>query len=248
MTHRSHISYQAIGAASLGDASTKAKTGGDRRYDGPPLHPIPETVLVPHDKGEWTDLTIAALDTLWISGYATASIGYYLGFTKNAIVGKSRRLGLPARPSPIRWRNPDAAPTPRARPLPRVAGPTLPPLQSIAAGATTEPVMAVPRAPDARVRATRAVRTPMPPVTVLTGWAGIRPEPVPIERVRTVTAAPKPYGRIVTCCWPFGDSRTREFHFCDVPSEPGRPYCEEHVRIAYVRIRDRREDQALALL
>ena len=56
--------------------------------------------------------------------------------------------------------------------------------------------------------------------------------------------APRPYGRMVTCCWPIGEPGTREFRFCDVPSEPGRPYCEDHVKVAYVKVRDRREDAA----
>ena len=70
------------------------------------------------------------------------------------------------------------------------------------------------------------------------------PRPVPAPPPRPVAVAPRPYGRIVTCCWPLGEPGTREFRFCDVPSGAGRPYCEDHVKVAYVKVRDRREDAA----
>ena len=70
-----------------------------------------------------------------------------------------------------------------------------------------------------------------------------RPRPVPTP-IRVQPIAPRPYGRLVACCWPIGEPGTREFHFCDAESEPGKPYCEEHARRAYVKLRDRREDAA----
>ncbi len=46
------------------------------------------------------------------------------------------------------------------------------------------------------------------------------------------------------CCWPIGHPRQVGFHFCNSTSLPGKPYCEDHAAIAYVRVRDRREDAA----
>jgi GcrA cell cycle regulator len=51
---------------------------------------------------EWTDEIIAQLKELWGEGLSTAEIGRRLSITKNAVVGKAHRLGLPPRPSPIR--------------------------------------------------------------------------------------------------------------------------------------------------
>lgn len=51
---------------------------------------------------EWTNETIARLQELWQQGLSTAEIGRQLNITKNAVVGKAHRLGLPPRPSPIR--------------------------------------------------------------------------------------------------------------------------------------------------
>ena len=163
---------------------------------------------------EWTDDIIQRLRLLWSDGHSTAEIGRRLGISKNAVVGKAHRLDLPARPSPIR--RDGAAPRPRRPAVPRVAGPTLPPLASTRA----VPMLAAPPV--------RAVVAP--------------PRPAPVPRLQPV--APRPYGRVVTCCWPLGEPGTRDFRFCDDPSVPGKPYCEEHAQIAYVKIRDRREDAA----
>ncbi|QHI95112.1 GcrA cell cycle regulator [Aristophania vespae] len=51
---------------------------------------------------DWTDDLIARLRDLWSQGLSTAEIGRQLSITKNAVVGKAHRLGLPPRPSPIR--------------------------------------------------------------------------------------------------------------------------------------------------
>lgn len=54
------------------------------------------------DDSSWTDAAIQKLRALWAEGHSTARIGDMMGLTKNAIVGKAHRLGLPSRPSPIR--------------------------------------------------------------------------------------------------------------------------------------------------
>ena len=50
----------------------------------------------------WTPERIAEVTRLWSEGLTTAEIGKMVGVTKNAVVGKAHRLGLPPRPSPIR--------------------------------------------------------------------------------------------------------------------------------------------------
>ncbi len=51
---------------------------------------------------EWTPTRISILIALWNEGLTTSVIGVRLGVTKNAVVGKVHRLGLPKRGSPIR--------------------------------------------------------------------------------------------------------------------------------------------------
>ena len=164
---------------------------------------------------EWTEDTIGRLRGLWSEGHSTAEIGRRLGVSKNAVVGKAHRLDLPARPSPIR-RDGSASPHPRPA-LRRAAGPTLPPLPS----------------------AQRPAPVPI-----------VRSEPVRAAQPATVALAPRvqavarPFARTVACCWPIGEPGTKEFHFCDAGAVPGKPYCGEHAQLAYVKVRDRREDAA----
>ncbi len=50
---------------------------------------------------EWTPAHISTLIALWTEGVSTIEIGRRLDVTKNAVVGKVHRLGLPKRVSPI---------------------------------------------------------------------------------------------------------------------------------------------------
>jgi GcrA cell cycle regulator len=210
---------------------------------------------------EWTEDVIARLRALWAEGHSTAEIGRRIGVSKNAIVGKAHRLDLPARPSPIRR---DPVPAEAARPTPtrRVDGPTLPPLASTDSPVPVvetmieppppqivpPPPAAVLVAPEAKPQIAEAVAmavevVPMPAPEPVTP-AAAPPRPVPVAMARPQPAQARPYGRVITCCWPIGEPGTRSFRFCDAPSEPGKPYCTEHAKVAYVKVRDRREDAA----
>lgn len=73
--------------------------------------------------------------------------------------------------------------------------------------------------------------------------------PLAIAQTRVVAPPPPPPVRVVrrasmTCCWPLGEPGTRTFRFCDDTAVPGKPYCGEHAKLAYVRVRDRSEAAA----
>lgn len=53
----------------------------------------------------------------------------------------------------------------------------------------------------------------------------------------TVTPPPPP----PSCSWPIGEPKTKAFRYCGAKLQPGRPYCPDHCKIAYVRAKDRRE-------
>ncbi|MDA8249150.1 MAG: GcrA cell cycle regulator [Rhodospirillales bacterium] len=166
---------------------------------------------------EWNEETITRLRTFWSEGHSTAEIGRRMGVSKNAVVGKAHRLGLVSRPSPIRRDGlPAAEPHP---PAPRRAfGPTLPPL----VGETALPMPATQPRPAAPAVA----------------------RPVPAPPVAAMRAVPARAARRSTCCWPIGEPGTPSFRFCDDDAMSGKPYCAEHAQLAYVRVRDRREDAA----
>lgn len=96
----------------------------------------------------------------------------------------------------------------------RVIGPTLPPLS-----ATPPVVTAVAAPPPQRAAAPQTARP-------------------------AVRAVPYTPSRLSTCCWPIGEPGTRSFRFCDSDATAGKPYCSAHAALAYVRVRDRRDEAA----
>jgi len=166
---------------------------------------------------EWNEETIARLRALWAEGLSTAEIGRRMAISKNAVVGKAHRLNLPPRPSPIR--RDGAAAAPRQAVPRRLSGPTLPPL--LAATAPAPHLVAAPITPPP------APAPPMPCVVASrpasTTFRAIRPQ---------------------SCCWPIGEPGTKSFRFCDAEATPGKPYCTDHAALAYVKVRDRRDEAA----
>ena len=180
---------------------------------------------------EWSEETIAQLRALWAEGHSTAEIGRRMGISKNAVVGKAHRLSLSSRPSPIR--RGEGGPSRRAAAR-RVSGPTLPPLRTaMTALPAARPAIAAPRASVSDQPGAAQAAQPRP-VAEPVSRPALRPVPPP----RTGSLRPQP------CCWPIGEPGTRSFRFCDAEATPGKPYCAEHVQLAYVRVKDRREDAA----
>jgi GcrA cell cycle regulator len=93
-------------------------------------------------------------------------------------------------------------------------------------GSAASPRLAAPR---------RAQGPTLPPLSVALGAANV---------LRPIVSPPKQSMRAAPCCWPIGEPCTSSFRFCNAASAPGKPYCDQHAAIAYVRIRDRREDAA----
>jgi GcrA cell cycle regulator len=180
----------------------------------------------------WSEETILLLQELWLQGHSTAEIGRRLGVTKNAIVGKAHRLDLAARPSPIR-RGGTSVPNERATAPPRLEGPTLPPLASAIAHPPRDNVQAIRPA-----LVTHATPDPAP-----RSFAAPAPTAPPVRAV--MSSPPVPHRRAApSCCWPIGEPGKPDFRFCDDPSMAGKPYCEGHAKLAYVKIRDRKDDAA----
>ncbi len=111
---------------------------------------------------EWSEENVAKLEELWDQYLSTAEIGRILGTTKNAVVGKAHRLGLPKRQSPVRKNKKN------------------------------------PKQVEGLIRLENLERG--------------------------------------MCCWPSGDPNDEDFSFCGKKIYPGRPYCEDHCKEAYVRV------------
>lgn len=114
----------------------------------------------------WTDERIQQLTKMWEGGATASQIAEELGgVSRNAVIGKAHRLGLKARPSPVKANEKPAAPVKAAPPAPVAA----PAKQPVAAAKPAAPESVAPR--------------PAAPAP--------RPAPAPAPRVETpVRAAP----------------------------------------------------------
>ncbi len=112
--------------------------------------------------------------------------------------------------------------------------------------------LSLPARPSPIRRGTGEKRAPRPSMRRITGPTlpalqsmerplAVRPATVVL---RPVPTQPRPAGRVSSCCWPLGEPGTSDFHFCGDPTVPAKPYCDQHASIAYVKVRDRREDAA----
>lgn len=183
----------------------------------------------------WTEDVIARLRALWTEGMSTNAIGRSLGVSKNAIVGKAHRMGLPARPSPIVRDGRVRPPSRRLRPL----VPSLTDLQTAtdmlaaASGTRSTALLGQTREnkhtePDLMTRrSTRTVANAEPMATT---------QSTPTANSPAITVGPpRRHAKANRCCWPIGEPGTRSFQFCDQSAPMGKPYCEEHTRRAYAR-------------
>jgi GcrA cell cycle regulator len=191
----------------------------------------------------WTDERVETLKKMWGEGQSASQIAKELGgVTRNAVIGKVHRLGLSNRvggkdedevEAPVAAAKPDPAPrvvepmTPRAaaeRPTERPAPPP--------GGAT---VTALPVR-----KAIIPAGQPLPPQP-----AANEISPEALASVREVEKRAKRLTLMElterTCKWPIGDPATDDFWFCGLPSQPGKPYCEAHVGVAFQPMSARRD-------
>jgi GcrA cell cycle regulator len=189
----------------------------------------------------WTDERIEKLTKMWEGGSTASQIADELGgVSRNAVIGKAHRLGLKARPSPVKPNEKEAAaPAPKApkaelppRPLPtpRAAPPrAVVPANELAEGAA-------PKAPSPRI-------VSVGPGGFLRQGPGDQQAPIPpAPPRRLVPAKPSPEMADKTgllelndriCRWPMGHPGEADFHFCGDKVNPGFPYCVEHCGRAY---------------
>lgn len=119
------------------------------------------------NQSSWTEERLETLKDLWAKGLSITQIGLKIGVSRNAVVGKVHRMGLPKRQSPI----------------------------------------------------ARSSKPPMP------------------KRRKSAPIGLTEWDRN-KCCWPIGDPKSDNFHFCGDKPEEGRPYCHHHCTIAYTTMKE----------
>ena len=191
----------------------------------------------------WTDERIERLKKMWSEGATASQIADELGgVSRNAVIGKAHRLGLDARPSPVKpgeekERKPAAAPAaekPKAE-APRPAPAAAPPMADSPIG--------IPSArPSNKPQPGIEYRSIGPGGFVRQGPGDTQAPIPPAPPRRLVPAKPSPEIADKTslldlndriCKWPMGHPGEPDFHFCGQASNPGYPYCVEHCGVAY---------------
>ncbi|MDJ0825229.1 MAG: GcrA family cell cycle regulator [Rhodobacter sp.] len=180
----------------------------------------------------WTDERVELLKKMWGEGQSASQIAKELGgVTRNAVIGKVHRLGLSNRVG--------GAPTATAAK----------PAAKEKTAAKAEPAAATPAETDA---AEPAQVTPISRKPIIPAGQPLPPQPsaneISPEALANVREIEKKAKKISlmelterTCKWPIGDPATEDFWFCGLAVQPGKPYCEAHVGVAFQPMSARRD-------
>ena len=194
----------------------------------------------------WTEERVERLSTMWLAGQSASQIAAELGegVSRNAVIGKVHRLGLSGRTLPAAA---DAAPPARPRdavPAEPSREAALPPEPAPAAAPVPMPVAAE-AAPPVPAMAAHDV------VAVIEA----APEPITIDlpALRAAKGSALPASDRVTilelsgsmCRWPIGDPTSAEFRFCGCRAAGTLPYCQDHARVAFQPVADRRRTERM---
>src|SRR6188768_218821 len=205
----------------------------------------------------WTDERIATLTKMWESGATASQIADELGgVSRNAVIGKAHRLGLKARPSPVKANEPKPAPRPKE---PEAKAPVKAPLARSGHKAPEPEIeddVEDREGDDDAVAAPATPSQPLPgpsqgaPRVVSVGPGGFlrqgpgdQQAPIPPAPPRRLVPA-RPSAEVAdktslldlndrVCRWPMGHPGEPDFHFCGDKVNPGFPYCVAHCGRAY---------------
>lgn len=203
----------------------------------------------------WTDERVETLKRMWTEGQSASQIAKELGgVTRNAVIGKVHRLGLSNREEE------EAAPAAQAQPpadVVEAAPRSEPVVEEVDEEPAAAPAPVVTVVPSMASSAAAAIiassNAPIPlRKSIVPAGQPLPPQPsaneISPEALASVREVEKRAARLSlmeltekTCKWPIGDPATEEFWFCGLPSQPGKPYCEAHVGVAFQPMSARRD-------
>ncbi|MEM6588664.1 MAG: GcrA family cell cycle regulator [Pseudomonadota bacterium] len=186
----------------------------------------------------WTEERVEKLKKMWVEGQSASQIAKELGgVTRNAVIGKVHRLGLSNRSGGAA--SSDQGPKAKAKSAPKAQQPRKAAAKT--ASASAQPASS-PQGPEPVSRAKSIVPAsqPLPPQP---SAHEIDPEAMAkfhdIEKKALKLSLMELTEK--TCKWPIGDPATDDFWFCGLPVQPGKPYCEPCVGVAYQPMSTRRD-------
>ena len=205
----------------------------------------------------WTEERIAALTKMWEGGSTASQIAEELGgVSRNAVIGKAHRLGLKARPSPVKAKEAkkpaSKKKTEPAKPVTKKAAPPKAPAAPATAKPATKPAPAPAPAPSIPANQSQPLPNRQEDLPKIVSYGpggflrqgpGDQQAPIPPAPPRRLVPA-KPSPEIANktslldlsdrvCRWPMGHPGEPDFHFCGEKVNPGFPYCVEHCGRAY---------------
>lgn len=204
----------------------------------------------------WTDERVETLKKMWTEGQSASQIAKELGgVTRNAVIGKVHRLGLSNRADEVEDIAPMSEPSkPEAKSdAARVDAPKVEPIRVETAKANMSEDET---SQDEVAKPAPKVETTIAPIpmrkAIIPAGQPLPPQPsaneISPEALASVREVEKRAMRLSlmdlterTCKWPIGDPATPEFWFCGLPSQPGKPYCEAHVGVAFQPMSARRD-------
>ena len=208
----------------------------------------------------WTEERIDRLKAMWAKGATASQIADELGgVSRNAVIGKAHRLGLEARPSPVKAgeekdKKAKVAPVARKSAPPPAKPPVSksPPAASAAAdiapgdsppGPGPKFASGTPQRPQPMQLDPNMQYRSVGPGGFIRQGPGDTQAPIPpAPPRRLVPAKPSPDVADKTglldlndriCRWPMGHPGEPDFHFCGQAANPGFPYCVQHCGVAY---------------
>ncbi|WP_121067845.1 GcrA family cell cycle regulator [Chachezhania antarctica] len=194
----------------------------------------------------WTDERVELLKKMWGEGQSASQIAKELGgVTRNAVIGKVHRLGLSNRTGgPAAAAKPAAAEAkPKPASKPEAVQPEAAPETAKAETADAAPEPEARPAPSAPVNPRKQIVPAGQPLPPQPSANEISP-----EALAKVSEVEKGALKLTlmdlterTCKWPVGDPATEDFWFCGLPAQPGKPYCEAHVGVAFQPMSARRD-------
>ena len=204
----------------------------------------------------WTPDRVETLKKMWSDGQSASQIANDLGgVTRNAVIGKIHRLGLSNRGTVSTKGKKSAAKSETAanqKPKKKRAR-DKDNENSINYKTNTEDVteksLEMKAAKKEDVKSTTPIANK--PI-IFTANQPLPPQPsnseISEETLKNVKSVEKKSKKLSlmelterTCKWPIGDPATEKFWFCGHAAEPGKPYCETHIEIAFQPVTARRE-------